>query len=415
MQLALRLAEIEAVLSAGGGGRFSAGLEGEYEKRLGATRRKHLALALLLIALSVVIAALLDHANAVSIFERTFALRATVVVLCLAGAALELRAKTALQEMVCYTVPLLGQVVLAAWAGRSGPPILIDRNIVMSLMLFAVLCGVPPVPGKAARVIAASIFATFALTFWLVEGGALLLQHVNGLAAGGTALLVGAILSRRRESARRRDFLQTLRAELTAAELSRLNAELERLMHTDVLTGVANRRRFEADLATAWSASGFGREPTRPSGRGLGLLIVDVDHFKAFNDGAGHAEGDRCLRAVAGAIASVVRGGSLCMARWGGEEFVVLAPGIDTTELVNLAERVRRSVESLAIPHAALPGRFVTVSIGAAWCGEGSLLPTPDALLREADNALYAAKRSGRNRVIGAEITTMLPRPVSAT
>jgi hypothetical protein len=199
MQHALRLAEIEALLSTGATGTFSSDLESEYQKRLGATRRKHLALALMLIALSVVIAALLDHANATSIFERTFTLRVSVIVLCLAGAALELLAKTGLQEVLCYAVPLLGQVVLAAWAGRSGPPILIDRNIVMSLMLFAVLCGVPPVPGKAARVIAAAIFATFTLTFWIVEGGALLVQHVNGLAAGGTALLVGAILSRRRQ------------------------------------------------------------------------------------------------------------------------------------------------------------------------------------------------------------------------
>jgi diguanylate cyclase (GGDEF)-like protein len=404
MQDALRLGEIEALLSAGAGGKFSVDLEDEFEKRLGPIRRKHLALALLLVAVSVVIAALLDRANAASIFERTFDLRASVVVLCLAGAGLELLSRTGLQEVVCYAVPVLGQVVLAAWAGRSGPPILIDRNIVMSLMLFAVLCGVPPVPGKAARVIAAAIFGTFTLTFWLIEGGALLVQHVNGLAAGGTALLVGAILSRRREYARRRDFLQTLRAELTAAELSRLNAELERLMHTDVLTGVANRRRFEADLAAAWSASDFGSESKRQRNRGLGLLLVDVDHFKAFNDGAGHAEGDRCLRAVAGAIASVVPGGSFSMARWGGEEFVVLAPGIHHEELAGLAERVRRSVESLVIPHPAWPGRFVTVSIGAAWSGEGSLSPTPDALLREADNALYAAKRSGRNRVTGAEM-----------
>jgi diguanylate cyclase (GGDEF)-like protein len=403
MKHALRLAEIEAFLSAGESGTFSAELEDEYERRLGATRRKHLALALGLIAVSVLIAALLDHANAASIFERTVVLRASVVVLCIVCAGLELLARTGLREMLCYAVPVLAEVVLAAWAGRSGPPILIDRNIVMSLMLFAVLCGVPPVPGKAARVIAAAIFGTFTLTFWLVEGGTLLVQHVNGLAAGGTALLVGAILSRRREYARRRDFLQTLRAELTAAELSRLNAELERLMHTDVLTGVANRRRFEADLASAWSGSEFGRESKRQMSKGLGLLLVDVDHFKAFNDAAGHAEGDRCLRAVAGTIASVVRGGSFCMARWGGEEFVVLAPGIEHAELAGLAERVRRSVESLVIPHPAWPGRFVTVSIGAAW-SDGSVCPTPDALLREADNALYAAKRSGRNRVTGAEI-----------
>jgi diguanylate cyclase (GGDEF)-like protein len=402
MQAALMRAEIEALLSGHGRGTFSIGLEAEYERRTSPTRRKHLALALVLVAISVVIAALLDHANATSIFQRTFALRACVTVLCLVGAAAELVASTALQEAACYCLPLLGQVVLAAWAGRSGPPVLIDRNIVMSLMLFAVLCGVPPVPGRVARVLAASLLGCFVLTFWLIEGSAMLVLHVNGLAAGGVALLVGAILSSQREFGRRRDFLKTLHAELTAAELSRVNAELERLMHTDVLTGVANRRRFEADMKAAWPEAGAGRR--------LGLLLVDVDHFKAFNDCAGHTEGDSCLRAVAGAIAGVVRGGAFRMARWGGEEFVVLAPGIRETEVAALAERVRQAVEDLAIPHPAFPGRVVTASVGAAWCGEGADCATPDILLREADHALYDAKRSGRNRIAGPDRTVDLRR-----
>jgi diguanylate cyclase (GGDEF)-like protein len=402
MQAALMRGEIEALLSGGGRGTFSPALEAEYERRLSPTRRKHLALALLLVAISVVTAALLDRADASAIFRLIFVLRAGVTVLCLAGAAAELFAATALQEAACYCVPLLGQVVLAAWAGRKGTPVLIDRNIVMSLMLFAVLCGVPPVPGRVARVLAAALFGCFVLAFWLIEGSAVLVQHVNGLAAGGAALLVGAVLSRQRESARRREFLRTLHAELTAAELSRVNAELERLMHTDVLTGVANRRRFEADLKGAWPEKGA-------AGR-LGLLLVDVDHFKAFNDCAGHAEGDSCLRAVAGAIASVVRGGAFHMARWGGEEFVVLAPGIPETEVAVLAERVRRAVEDMAISHPAFPGRVVTASVGAAWCGEGAGCATSDMLLREADQALYEAKRSGRNRIAGPDRTVGLRR-----
>lgn len=407
MQAALMRTEIETLVSDSSPGTFSPHLEAEYERRLGPTRRKHLALALLLVAISVVIAALLDHANATSIFERTFALRACVIVLCLAGAGAELFAATALQEAACYCVPLLGQVVLAAWAGRSGPAILIDRNIVMSLMLFAVLCSVPPVPGRVARLLAAALFLCFAVTFWLIEGDAMLVQHANGLAAGGAALLIGAILARRRESVRRRDFLRTLYAELTAAELTRLNAELERLMHTDVLTGVANRRRFEADMKAAWpkwDAQGGGDGAASR----LGLLLVDVDHFKSFNDVAGHAEGDACLRAVAGAIAAVVRGGACHMARWGGEEFVVLAPGIKEAEVATLAERVRCAVENLAIPHPAFPGRVVTASVGAAWCGEGAECATPDTLLREADDALYGAKRSGRNRIAGPDRTVRL-------
>ncbi len=346
----------------------------------------------MLTALAVVTVATLDHANAPAQFVHALHLRIVSFVFCVVSGFAMLRARPGLGEAVTYCVPMLIQMALAVWVGVHGPPIMIDRNILGSLILFAVLCSVPPVPGTMARVLAATLFGFFVVSFVVTAGWPAFRVHRIAVFAGALSLSLGAFLARRRDIARKRDFLQTLRAELTADELSRVNAEAERLMHTDVLTGVANRRRFEADLRRVW--------PSQHHDGGLGLLLVDVDHFKSFNDSAGHTEGDICLRLIADAIAGVVRGGAFSMARWGGEEFVVLAPGIACADIRGLAERVRCAVEALAVPHPALSDRFVTVSIGAAWCGIGAHCETHDDLLRSADRMLYEAKTHGRNRVV---------------
>ena len=174
--------------------------------------------------------------------------------------------------------------------------------------------------------------------------------------------------------------------------LREANHRLERLSQLDGLTGIANRRAFDDALASEW------RRGTRAE-RPLSLLMIDIDHFKAFNDAYGHQKGDETLRAVARALKeSLHRAGDLA-ARYGGEEFVVLLPGLSTEEAAAFAETLRARVESLGIPHehsSAAP--VVTVSLGLS-----TLVPTketaPAALLEQADRALYAAKRAGRNRV----------------
>jgi diguanylate cyclase (GGDEF)-like protein len=387
------LGEINTWLTPGAGPAFSAETAALYEQRLGTTRRQHLALALLLTAVAVLTVAALDHANAPAQFAHALNLRIVSFTFCLGGAVAMLRARPGFQEAAIYCVPLMAQMVLAVWVGTHGSQVMIDRNILGSLMLFGVLVSVPPVPGDVARVLASVLFGVFVLTFIATAGLPEFWQHRIAALAGAVSLSVGALLSHWRDIARRREFLQTLGSETTARELGRVNAEMERLMNIDVLTGVANRRRFETDMQAAW--------PSRHTKAGLGLLLVDVDHFKSFNDCAGHAEGDTCLREIASAISGVVRGGSFSMARWGGEEFVVLAPGIARSDMPGLGERVRRAVENLAIPHPAWNGRRVTVSIGAAWCGNDAPCSTPDDLLRSADEALYEAKSRGRNRVIG--------------
>ena len=165
---------------------------------------------------------------------------------------------------------------------------------------------------------------------------------------------------------------------------------LAMLASLDGLTGLANRRTFDQALDADI------RRNTR-TGSPMALLLMDIDGFKLFNDTYGHGGGDRCLKRVAQAVAGVPNRAGDTVARYGGEEFAVILPETDLAGAFAVAERIRRAVEALGIPHVASPvGSVVTVSVGvAASCG-----PALDAreLLETADAALYRAKRAGRNR-----------------
>jgi len=170
--------------------------------------------------------------------------------------------------------------------------------------------------------------------------------------------------------------------------LGRSADALYALSATDPLTGLANRRTFERRLAHEYARA-------RRYGTPLSLLIADLDDLKQVNDSQGHAAGDAALQAVARAIARNLRSPDLG-ARWGGDEFAVLAPSTSATDAAHLAERIRALAEKAA---AGTP--LVTLSLGVASLeagDDGSL----EGLLRAADGALYEAKRLGRNRVAGA-------------
>ena len=176
-------------------------------------------------------------------------------------------------------------------------------------------------------------------------------------------------------------------------ELGRRSAaedELSRLAGTDALTGLANRRRFEAVLKDEWRRASETGEP-------LALLMVDADSFKRYNDLYGHPAGDAVLQAIAGQldIAARGRGGLAC--RCGGEEFVVLIPGCDEARALFAAEELRMAVEALALAHPEGVGGSVTISIGVATACP-SIDETARGLLAAADAALYRAKAGGRNR-----------------
>ena len=178
----------------------------------------------------------------------------------------------------------------------------------------------------------------------------------------------------------------------THIELKNKRDELQRLSMVDGLTGIANRRRFDEVLEREWRRARRERYP-------LSLLMLDVDHFKAYNDHYGHLAGDDALRRVARAIEVNGRRPGDFVGRYGGEEFVCILPTSDAAGALAVGEQCRGAVEALAIPHAGSSvAAVVSVSIGVATIepSGGDALAT---LLERADDALYQAKREGRNRV----------------
>jgi len=170
------------------------------------------------------------------------------------------------------------------------------------------------------------------------------------------------------------------------------NRKLELLTNEDGLTQIANRRHFDAVLNAECSRHAR-------SGSALSLLILDIDHFKSFNDTYGHVQGDECLRSVARALTQCVKRPTDLVARYGGEEFVCLLPDTHLIGAVSVAENMRKHIEQLAIPHAnSSVSSIVTVSIGlvAIRCDQNT---TPEDIVRQADELLYQAKNEGRNRI----------------
>ena len=177
-----------------------------------------------------------------------------------------------------------------------------------------------------------------------------------------------------------------------AIELHRLNEELTRLSTTDSLTEIGNRRLFDQTLRAEWA-----RAARR--GGSIGLLMIDVDHFKEYNDHYGHPAGDAVLRQIAAMVGESVRRGGELVARYGGEEFALLLPGADLAAAVAVAERCRQQVIDAKIEHrASTTSAWLGVSIGVA-----SQVASPavdcSALVEIADAALYRAKRCGRGRI----------------
>jgi len=175
--------------------------------------------------------------------------------------------------------------------------------------------------------------------------------------------------------------------------LARANRKLEHLNLSDALTGLGNRRCFDRALRERWRQ--LGRER-----RSLALLLLDIDHYKAYNDHYGHSQGDVCLQRLARLLRRCCRSGEAVLARYGGEEFAILLNDVGVERAVAIAERIHAGLARLALPHAASPtAPYLTCSIGIA-----AEVPQPPReagdLVRSADAALYAAKRGGRNRSV---------------
>jgi len=218
----------------------------------------------------------------------------------------------------------------------------------------------------------------------------------EGRLLGVTVLLIMAVFygamteTVRRERQKKASLLEQVNM------LKRIEAELQTQSGQDWLTGLANRRRFDEMLQQEWGRA-------RRDEAWLALLMIDIDYFKPFNDTYGHQAGDKCLQQVAKVINGVVHRPGDLPARYGGEEFVVVLPQTDAAGAAQVAEKMRTQVASLRIPHAASrASNRVTISAGAA-----AVVPSekgdPATLIAAADQALYQAKKEGRNRVRSAE------------
>lgn len=208
--------------------------------------------------------------------------------------------------------------------------------------------------------------------------------------------LVGSLWINTYETRTPEGYLVTAQVDVTklvrkARELEIANHHLAQQSSMDKLTGLANRRRFDEALATEWQRAAR-------SGTPLSLLMIDIDHFKLFNDNYGHVAGDGCLRRVASVLERCVRRAGEMAARYGGEEFVLLLPGADMAYACETAQKCMDLMEIEAVPHvSSCTGSQVTFSIGVA-----SLLPDaqrdPSTLVNAADAAMYRAKSDGRAR-----------------
>lgn len=186
------------------------------------------------------------------------------------------------------------------------------------------------------------------------------------------------------------------KVQLRTAELQAANSQLEILSTTDALTGLANRRRFDSYWTQEWQRALRQATP-------LAVIMLDVDHFKAYNDHYGHPQGDECLRRVGAVLLALVRRAGELAARYGGEEFVVVMPGLTRQQAQETAQGILSAIRTVQMPHANSPvASMVTLSLGVA-VQVPAATDAREHLLKLADEALYTAKNSGRNRMVLAD------------
>lgn len=308
------------------------------------------------------------------------------------------------QAWIVTGISLLDMAIVLNSA-RIAPAIHADTYLILAVIVPMAVGMIAPLSFRHSLVLCGSAFGLYAA---YVVG--FVLPHS---AATGLPLLIASLtlvpikLAYSREWTSKEAFLLTLEKSARDVDLAAANARLTILSETDSLTGLRNRRSATAQLQTGW-ADACDR------GEWAMLALIDIDSFKRLNDTAGHPAGDHCLKQVAQALeaAAIRHGGQV--ARYGGEEFILFLSGAEPVRATAIGESLRLAIEQLAHPHPGLPnGACITVSVGvaAAHGSLGALGVTVTAFLKAADDALYRAKRGGRNRV---EAVRVSPAPANS-
>jgi diguanylate cyclase (GGDEF)-like protein len=298
---------------------------------------------------------------------------------------------TVYRESIATTLALLCALMTMLVCARSQSPlaehciygvglVVMFSNVVQQVRFRYALCGTIAIVALSALPLCQPPNASAGLRLWLPV-------HFGYLG------LFTLFCSHQIERGERAAWLDGMRERIDGQRLTRANRDLREISGKDPLTGLPNRRTFDAALARALGQSNLPSQALA----GIAVMMLDVDFFKRFNDHYGHVAGDACLREVGRVLGSQIRGGTDTVARYGGEEFVAVLPGLDRPRALARAEQLRRAVEALAIPHADAPAGIVTVSVGVT-VGFGPAL-SAEALTAAADAALYEAKRQGRNTV----------------
>ena len=242
---------------------------------------------------------------------------------------------------------------------------------------------------------ASVVIVVATLTFVVVDGALTPDQKIMGASLTAIAIGITMMSNFSLEREERLGYLRYLQSESRREEVSAVNAQLERLSTIDNLTGLANRRGYEAKFQELWSDA-------EREGTPLSMLVIDVDHFKILNDVRGHMYGDEVLRRVGSLLLQALRSRADFAGRYGGEEFVVLLPRADRESAERVAERIRVLIEMAGSPpQDQLAGEclmWVTSSCGVSTC-VSTLSRRKEELLEAADRAMYQAKSDGRNRV----------------
>lgn len=371
--------------------RFPRALEGEFQLDYARRYRTHMQLAMLLGAFALLACGVVDPIWMPSVATELWTIRLMMVLPML---GLYLLSRTALGERHMQIFAVMGGCLcvggLVAISMHALEPFnhYYSSAITMVMLVVFVLSRLQFTWGVVAAIIMLMTLNVGLLGF---GNGGFKLWTINMFVSTASAMfaLVGTFLI---ERSLRQNYLQSRLLNFEKHDLEESNLRLQYLTAIDGLTQIANRRSLDMSLTTEWQRALRKREP-------IGLVMIDVDHFKLFNDTYGHQAGDQCLRGVADALKDFARRPGDLAARYGGEEFVLVLTNATAQQASLVAERVRDKIMELAIPHQRSSHGNVTASFGVASLVPNSKHNGPETLLLAADQALYRAKESGRNRV----------------